>query len=72
MQEETIPIRTEFIKLDSLLKYAGICGTGGEAKMLIQQGDVEVNGQTCTIRGKKLSSGDRVVIDGQICLLIGK
>ena len=57
---ETITINTEYIKLDALLKYAAAVGTGGEAKQLIAEGLVGVNGETCTMRGKKLYPGDRV------------
>ena len=53
-----IKIDTEFIKLDSLLKLSGIAPTGGAAKIFIQDGEVKVNGETCTMRGKKLRSGD--------------
>ena len=58
-----VKIHTEFIKLDSLLKFAGLCDTGGFAKELIQQGQVTVNGEICTMRGKKLRSGDVVSVD---------
>lgn len=57
---EKIQIETEFIKLDSLLKFAALVGTGGEAKYVISEGLVEVNGETCTQRGKKIRPGDRV------------
>ena len=57
---ETVTINTEYIKLDALLKYAAAVGTGGEAKQLIAEGLVGVNGETCTMRGKKLYPGDRV------------
>lgn len=57
---EKIRITTEFIKLDALLKFAGLCETGGEAKELIQGGTVKVNGEVCTMRGKKLHPGDEV------------
>ena len=57
---EKIAIDTEFIKLDALLKFAAAVGTGGEAKLVISQGLVEVNGEVCTMRGKKLRDGDRV------------
>ncbi len=50
---QKILIHTEFIKLDALLKYAGLCETGGEAKELVQGGAVKVNGEVCTMRGKK-------------------
>lgn len=62
---EKIRIRTEYIKLDALLKFAGLCETGGEAKELIQSGAVRVNGEVCTMRGKKCRSGDVVELEGQ-------
>ena len=62
---ETILIHTEYIKLDSLLKLAGLVETGGEAKLLIQGGQVQVNGEVCTMRGKKLRAGDTVTLDGR-------
>ena len=55
---EKIAIETEFIKLDSLLKYAALVGTGGEAKYVIAEGMVRVNGEVCTMRGKKIRPGD--------------
>ena len=63
---ETIRIETDFIKLDSLLKYAALVGTGGEAKTVIGEGLVEVNGQVCTMRGKKLIPGMKVELDGSV------
>ena len=57
---EKIAINTEFIKLDSLLKFAAAVGTGGEAKYVIAEGMVEVNGEVCTMRGKKIRVGDTV------------
>ncbi len=57
---ETIQIKSEFIKLDALLKYAALVGTGGEAKMVIADGMVTVNGEVCTMRGKKIRPGDVV------------
>lgn len=62
---EKILIHTEFIKLDSLLKLAGLVETGGEAKLLIQNGQVEVNGEVCAMRGKKLRAGDTVTLEGR-------
>ena len=62
MQEEMIHITTEFIKLEGLLKFAGVVETGGEAKLAIQQGDVSVNGEVCTMRGKKIRPGDVVTL----------
>jgi ribosome-associated protein len=60
-----IKIITEFIKLDSLLKLAGLVYTGGEAKTLIQQGEVTLNGAVCTERGKKIRNGDTVCFKGK-------
>lgn len=57
---DSILIHTDFIKLDAMLKFAGLVETGGEAKLLIQQGQVQVNGEVCTMRGKKLHPGDEV------------
>ncbi|WP_369298553.1 RNA-binding S4 domain-containing protein [uncultured Neglectibacter sp.] len=62
---KTIKIETEFIRLDSLLKLTGMVDTGGQAKILIQNGEVAVNGETCTMRGKKLRPGDRVAYGGK-------
>ena len=62
---DLIRIHTEFIKLDALLKFAGLCETGGEAKELIQGGAVAVNGEVCTMRGRKCRAGDVVELDGQ-------
>ena len=56
-------ITTEFIKLESLLKFEGLGETGGEAKERIQDGEVQVNGEVCTMRGKKLRPGDVVTLD---------
>ena len=62
---EKIEINTEFIKLDSLLKFAALVGTGGEAKSIIQDGLVFVNGEICTQRGKKIFPGDKVSLGGE-------
>ncbi len=59
----TITIKTDYIKLDALLKYAGLTGTGGEAKQAIEAGLVSVNGEICTMRGKKLRTGDKIVFN---------
>ena len=64
MVAKEILIHTEFIKLQDLLKYANAVESGGAAKECIQAGEVLVNGETCTQRGKKLRSGDRVEYDG--------
>jgi len=58
-----IGIQTEFIKLDSLLKYANLVATGGEAKDVIINGQVSVNNEICIMRGKKIRSGDIVEFD---------
>ena len=57
---EQIAINTEYIKLDALLKFAALVGTGGEAKTVISEGMVKVNGEVCTMRGKKIRPGDTV------------
>ena len=61
---ETITIETGFIKLDALLKFAALTATGGEAKQVITDGMVAVNGETCTMRGKKIRPGDSVTFSG--------
>ena len=63
MSREVIFIETEFIRLQDLLKFSGMTETGGQAKYLIQEGYVLVNGEVCTMRGKKLVEGDRVTLD---------
>ena len=62
---DSILIHTDFINLDAMLKFAGLVETGGEAKLLIQQGQVQVNGEVCTMRGKKLRGGDTVTLAGR-------
>lgn len=64
MQEEAVKITTEFIKLEGLLKFAGVAQTGGEAKGMIQDGAVRVNGEVCVMRGKKIRPGDVVSLAG--------
>jgi len=60
-----IEIRTPFIRLGDLLKFAAMVSGGGEAKMVIAEGLVKVNGEVCTMRGKKLVSGDAVCFAGE-------
>jgi len=60
---QEVEITTEFIKLDQLLKFAGITETGGVAKEAIQNGEVSVNGEICTQRGKKIRKGDKISLD---------
>ena len=69
MQEEKIAITTEFIKLESAMKLANILPTGGAAKPEIQEGFVQVNGEVCTMRGKKLYPGDKFTYEGQTYLI---
>lgn len=63
MQTENIKISTEFIKLDQLLKFSGIAESGADAKDMILDGIVSVNGEVCTMRGKKLRPGDFAVLE---------
>lgn len=66
-KEQIVPlfITTEFIKLQDAMKYANVVFSGGEAKQIIQDGDVWVNGEVCTMRGKKLRDGDTFTFSGQ-------
>lgn len=59
-----IKINTEFIKLDAFMKFADMVYTGGDAKGFVQDGSVKVNGEVCTMRGKKLRPGDVVSFNG--------
>ena len=63
--DNKVKITTEFIKLDQLLKFAGAVAIGSEAKEIILDGQVKVNGEVCTMRGKKIRSGDTVTVKGQ-------
>ena len=65
-KQESLPlvISTEFIKLEAAMKFAALTETGGEAKEVIQDGQVKVNGEICTMRGKKLRPGDKVSFQG--------
>ncbi|MBQ3000828.1 MAG: RNA-binding S4 domain-containing protein [Oscillospiraceae bacterium] len=70
-KENFIPvvIHTEFIKLQDAMKYANIVYSGGEAKQMILDGMVSVNGEVCTMRGKKLYPGDSFVFGGDTYLI---
>ena len=70
-KDNSIPVAigTEFIKLQDAMKYANIVYSGGEAKALIQEGEVLVNGEVCTMRGKKLRPGDKFEFDGHSYLI---
>ncbi len=63
MEKIETTITTEYIKLDQLLKYAGIAYSGAEAKDMVLNGIVSVNGEICTMRGKKIRQGDKVTVD---------
>ncbi|MBR3267350.1 MAG: RNA-binding S4 domain-containing protein [Oscillospiraceae bacterium] len=63
MEKSEITIKTPFIKLEQLMKLANLTDTGGFAKNLIQSGNVLVNGEVCTMRGKKIRNGDIVTVD---------
>lgn len=63
VEQLEVEINTPFIKLDSFLKFSGLCETGGEAKNLVQEGYIKVNGEVCTMRGKKLRAGDKVSLE---------
>ena len=67
--EVPVVISTEFIKLQDAMKYANIVYSGGEAKQLILDEQVQVNGETCTMRGKKLRPGDKFTFEGQTYLI---
>lgn len=58
MKTISVPIETEYIRLADLLKLAGAAQTGGQAKVMVQGGQVLVNGEACTMRGKKMRPGD--------------
>lgn len=60
-----VKIHTEYIKLDDLLKFSGLLGTGGMAKAVIQDGLVKVDGEVCIMRGKKLRGGETVSFNGE-------
>ena len=66
-----VSISTEYIKLQDAMKFANIVYSGGEAKTLIQEGEVKVNGEVCTMRGKKLRPGDKFEFMGNVCLICG-
>ena len=67
---ETISISTEYIKLDALLKFAAVVGSGGEAKDLITSGAVSVNGEPCLMRGKKIRPGDTVTLESMTLTVV--
>ena len=68
---ETIKINEEYIRLDSLMKFSGLCNSGGRAKYLIQNGEVKLNGEVCEMRGKKIRPCDKVEYNGRTVEVIG-
>ncbi len=64
MDTKRVSITTEYIKLEALLKLSDMADTGGQAKRMIQGGEVTVNGEPCLMRGKKLRPGDRAEVGG--------
>jgi ribosome-associated protein len=65
-KHEEFILKGDYIRLDDLLKNVSVVNTGGHAKIVIQEGEVKVNGEICTMRGKKLRSGDNAEYDGVI------
>ena len=72
VNRQELAIETEYIKLDSCLKFAGIAMTGGHAKIMIEQGEVSVNGEICSERGRKLRDGDEVRVGREIFVICRK
>lgn len=70
MEYKELYIKEEFIKLDSAMKLASLVVTGGHAKMVIQDGEVKVNGEVCTMRGKKLRKGDKVEFENSGFIIV--
>ena len=66
-----IKIKTPYIELDSLLKFASLVSTGGEAKIVIKSGEVLLNGEECTMRKKKVFPGDSVSFEGKTITVVG-
>ncbi len=65
-EEKDFFLKSDYIRLDDLLKNVGAVSTGGHAKIVIQNGEVKVNGKTCTIRGKKLRNGDKAEFEATV------
>lgn len=72
MKTQEIKIHTEYIKLDQLLKFAGLAETGGHGKEMVQGGEVKVNGEVCLMRGKKIRVGDTVTASGVTLTVAGE
>ena len=71
MKIERVTIRGESIRLCDLLKFTGVCATGGEAKNAVEKGGVSVNGETCLVKGRQLRPGDKVAYADQIIEVAG-
>ncbi len=69
MNELDVLIKTEFIKLDQLLKFVGVAESGGHSKEIIAEGVVFVNDEVCLMRGKKIKAGDKVSLDENIFII---
>ena len=69
MENIKIQISDEYIRLDNLMKFSGLCPSGGKAKYLIQNGEVSLNGEVCLMRGKKLRAGDKVEYSGRTVIV---
>lgn len=67
---QKVKIETEFIKLDQILKLAGVVQTGGQGKTMISDGNISVNKEVCTKRGKKLRKDDIIEIEGYGSLIV--
>ena len=65
-EEKDFFLKSDYIRLDDLLKNVGAVSTGGHAKIVIPNGEVKVNGETCTMRGKKLRNGDKAEIEATV------
>ena len=70
MRTEKVKIHTEYIKLQDLLKFSGVCETGGQAKLLVEDGACVVNGEECLMRGKKLRIGDEVEVYDEVKIVV--
>ena len=66
MDYKKLSVKEDFIRLDSAMKLANVVSTGGHAKLVIQNGEVKVNGEVCTMRGKKMRPGDEAQLGGRI------
>ena len=72
MRTEKIKIDSEFIRLQDLLKLGGAVETGGQAKIVIQNGEVKVNSEVCTMRGKKMRDGDTAQFEDKIIEVVSE